>query len=40
LARIRQPDGAMANPSDFIAVAEDSGLIIPLGDVVLDLACA
>ena len=40
LARIRQPDGAMANPDDFIAVAEDSGLIIPLGDAVLDLACA
>jgi diguanylate cyclase (GGDEF)-like protein/PAS domain S-box-containing protein len=40
LARIRQPDGTMANTSDFIAVAEDSGLIIPLGDAVLDLACA
>ncbi len=40
LARIRQPDGAMANPGDFIAIAEDSGLIIPLGDVVLELACA
>jgi diguanylate cyclase (GGDEF)-like protein/PAS domain S-box-containing protein len=40
LARIRQPDGTMANPGDFIAVAEDSGLIIPLGDAVLDLACA
>ena len=40
LARIRQADGAMANPGDFIAVAEDSGLIIPLGDAVLDLACA
>ena len=30
----------MANPGDFIAIAEDSGLIIPLGDVVLELACA
>lgn len=40
LARIRQPNGVLVNLGDFIAVAEDSGLIIPLGDAVLELACA
>ena len=40
LARIRRPDGAMANAVDFIAVAEDSGLIIALGGAVLEMACA
>jgi diguanylate cyclase (GGDEF)-like protein/PAS domain S-box-containing protein len=40
LAYIRPPGGAMVGPTEFIAVAEDSGLIVPLGAAVLDLACA
>jgi diguanylate cyclase (GGDEF)-like protein/PAS domain S-box-containing protein len=40
LARIKHPDGTLFYPNDFIPVAEDSGLIIPLGVAVLNLACA
>jgi len=40
LARLRDADGALLMPADFLAVAEQTGLIVPLGDLILDLACA
>jgi diguanylate cyclase (GGDEF)-like protein/PAS domain S-box-containing protein len=40
LARLRGPGGRLVRPSSFIEVAEDSGLIVPLGTTVLDQACA
>ena len=39
LARIHQRDGRVIGPGDFIAVAESSGLIVPLGETMLNLAC-
>lgn len=39
LARIESEDGSMINPADFIPLAEETGLIIPLGEEVLRLAC-
>jgi diguanylate cyclase (GGDEF)-like protein/PAS domain S-box-containing protein len=38
LARITDRDGSILPPAAFIAVAEDSGLIVPLGAQVLELA--
>lgn len=35
LVRWRQPDGTIANPSSFIPLAEETGLIIPLGKLIL-----
>ena len=40
LLRWPQPDGRMVSPADFIPVAEDTGLIVPLGEWVLREACA
>jgi diguanylate cyclase (GGDEF)-like protein len=40
LARIAKSDGSILAPAAFVAAAEDSGLIVPLGTHVLDLACA
>ncbi|MGD8176220.1 bifunctional diguanylate cyclase/phosphodiesterase [Marinimicrobium sp. ARAG 43.8] len=39
LIRWRQPDGSLIFPGDFIALAEETGLINPLGDWVLQEAC-
>jgi len=39
LARIAERDGTVLPPADFIPVAEDSGLVVPLGAEVLTLAC-
>jgi predicted signal transduction protein with EAL and GGDEF domain len=39
LARIVAADGSLLAPSAFIPVAEDSGLVVPLGTHVLDRAC-
>lgn len=39
LVRWMMPDGTMRPPCDFIQAAEDSGLIIPLGQWVLQTAC-
>ena len=39
LARIAERDGSLLPPADFIPVAEDSGLVVPLGAKVLTLAC-
>jgi diguanylate cyclase (GGDEF)-like protein len=39
LARWRQPEGGIVEPAEFIPLAEETGLILPLGARVLDLAC-
>ncbi|ALG69735.1 signal peptide protein [Azospirillum thiophilum] len=39
LVRWRQPDGTLIMPGQFIPIAEDTGLILPLGDWVLGEAC-
>jgi diguanylate cyclase (GGDEF)-like protein/PAS domain S-box-containing protein len=38
LVRWRHPDGRLISPAQFIPIAEDTGLIIPLGDWVLENA--
>jgi diguanylate cyclase (GGDEF)-like protein/PAS domain S-box-containing protein len=40
LVRWQHPDRGMLPPTDFIALAEETGLIIELGRWVLDRACA
>lgn len=40
LLRWRDPEHGLVSPAQFIPLAEDTGLIIPLGEKVLDLACA
>jgi diguanylate cyclase (GGDEF)-like protein len=40
LARIAGPDDSIVFPGAFIPVAEENGLVIPLGTRVLELACA
>lgn len=39
LVRIRSEDGKLLSPADFIPLAEETGLIIPLGKVVLIKSC-
>jgi len=39
LVRWRKQDGTLVNPADFIPLAEETGLIIPLGEQVLDISC-
>ncbi len=38
LARWRTPEGTFIPPSDFVPIAEQTGLIVPLGELVLRLA--
>ncbi|HWE55079.1 MAG TPA: EAL domain-containing protein [Acidimicrobiales bacterium] len=40
LARLRNPNGALMLPGEFISIAEESGLIAALGEAVLRAACA
>ena len=39
LVRWRHPVRGLIAPDEFIAVAEDTGLILPLGTMVLEIAC-
>jgi diguanylate cyclase (GGDEF)-like protein/PAS domain S-box-containing protein len=39
LLRWRHPEQGMLEPSSFIAVAEDAGLMQPIGEIVLRAAC-
>ncbi|BEU96052.1 bifunctional diguanylate cyclase/phosphodiesterase [Acidovorax sp. DW039] len=40
LARWRHPQRGMISPADFIPLAEQTGLILPLGQTVLHTACS
>jgi len=39
LVRWQKPDGTIINPGDFIPLAEETGLIVPLGEFVLETSC-
>ena len=39
LARWNHPERGAVSPSEFVPIAEDTGLIVPLGKLVLERAC-
>lgn len=40
LVRWQRPDGMLISPLDFIPLAEETGLIVPLGKSILKMACS
>jgi diguanylate cyclase (GGDEF)-like protein/PAS domain S-box-containing protein len=40
LARWRHPEKGLVSPADFIPLAEETGLIVPLGRRILEVACS
>jgi len=40
LVRWQKPDDGLVSPAAFISLAEETGLIMPIGEEVLQLACA
>ena len=39
LARWEHPEQGVVSPAEFMAVAEESGLVVPLGEAMLDTVC-
>jgi len=39
LVRWRHPTRGLVSPDEFIAIAEQTGLIVPLGKLIIDLVC-
>jgi diguanylate cyclase (GGDEF)-like protein len=39
LVRWNHPERGLLNPSEFMALAEESGIVVPMGELVLEEAC-